>query len=708
MFKDVKFSKELLDSEYSDVCWIEHSGLNAHELEKEFDRFLVCNADLSVALQKAKLFELICTKAQIAVDENNIFQDKLNHCSLINRKFTFKRRFGETGIWDGPLKELHKLRTQKSAEGFWDASEDFGHVCSNWQRLLNKGFSGILQDIDIYLAKPDISLEQREFYTTCQIYYKSIIKYIERLADEAEKNKHISSTALRSIACGAPRNMYEALHTIFIYFSLHEFTCGARNRTLGRLDKLLYNYYKNDIETGTFTQDEIRLMLRFFMYKLWLSKVNFDQPLMLGGMDAEGKEVTNELSHIIVEEYDELDIHSPKIHIRVSPNTPDDFLKKVLRCIRNGHSSFLVVNDMIAVKSLMNVGLTEAEAKEYILIGCYEPAAFGCEIPCTGNASFNSVKALQLALSESPDTLDMLYAKTMQYIEQGLNDVMKVICAVEDYYMDMYPDPMLSATFESCMENGRDAYDCGAKYNNSSITVAGIATVIDSLAIINKFVNIDRRITMAQLKEAIEANWIGYEQLRAQILNSDYRYGNNCEYADNLAKKFSKEVASMINNKPNARGGVFKAGLFSVDYNVKYGLKTAATPDGRKDGDAISKNLCPTSGKEYGGITTLINSVGKLDTWLYPNGSVLDIVLHPSAVAGDDGLTAMLGLYKAYFANGGFAMHGNVFNPEDLKKAQENPDDYKNLQVRVCGWNAYFVNLTKAEQDEFIKQAEAK
>jgi len=168
----------------------------------------------------------------------------------------------------------------------------------------------------------------------------------------------------------------------------------------------------------------------------------------------------------------------------------------------------------------------------------------------------------------------------------------------------------------------------------------------------------------------------------------------------------SDHAASVVTGHPNGRGGVFKMGLFGIDYYVQYGKNTMATPDGRKAGEPLSKNLCPMSAMDRNGITAMINSVTAMDHSRFPNGSVLDIILHPSAVSGDDGLDAFYGILMTYMKKGGFAMHGNVFSSADLRAAQADPEKYKNLQVRVCGWNAYFVNLTKAEQDEFIKQAD--
>ena len=157
-----------------------------------------------------------------------------------------------------------------------------------------------------------------------------------------------------------------------------------------------------------------------------------------------------------------------------------------------------------------------------------------------------------------------------------------------------------------------------------------------------------------------------------------------------------------MNNRPNGRGGVYKAGCYSIDRCFTYGKGIMATPDGRKAGEPFSKNLCPVIGMDKKGITATLTSVAKIDHTAFSNGTVLDYVLHPSAVSGEDGLCAMLGIVKTYFSMGGLALHGNVFDAKILKAAQKNPEKYKNLQVRVCGWNVFFVNLSKEEQDSFI------
>ena len=251
-----------------------------------------------------------------------------------------------------------------------------------------------------------------------------------------------------------------------------------------------------------------------------------------------------------------------------------------------------------------------------------------------------------------------------------------------------------------------DIYDGGAKYNNSSMSFYSLASLVDSLCAVRTLVYEEKAVTLSQLTDILKADWKGYEDLQNRALRLPQKFGINDETADALAAELAQYCAGLVNNRPNGRGGVFKAALYTIDHCIKTGAKTMATPDGRNAGQPLSKNLCAVTGMDKKGVTGLINSAGKIDASQFPNGSVLDVVLHPSAVAGEEGLTAFLGILLTYFKKGGLALHGKVFSPEDLKKAQKDPETYKNLQVRVCGWNAYFVNLTKGEQDAFIRQAE--
>ena len=260
--------------------------------------------------------------------------------------------------------------------------------------------------------------------------------------------------------------------------------------------------------------------------------------------------------------------------------------------------------------------------------------------------------------------------------------------------------------YDHSVETGVDLYEGGAKYNNSSLSAYSIATLVDSIAAVKRLVFDEGRVTFDELTDILKADWKGCEKLRLYARSIPEKYGNNEPLTDGITVELSHYIASLINGKPNGRGGVFKASLFSIDHGFASGKKTMATPDGRRAGEPNSKNLCSVPAMDRKGITALINSVTKIDQTEFPNGVVLDVVLHPSAVSGEDGLEAFLGILKTYFAMGGMALHGNVFDAATLRAAQNAPEKYQTLQVRVCGWNAYFVNLSKDEQDAFIRQAE--
>lgn len=690
-----------MDSEYSDVRWLDDTGLAPEKLKTGFEAVLGAHSGESTAVQKANLFAFLCRHARVAVDAHDIFQDKLNHCDLL-KEFNWSKYLA---LRNGAMKASADESDAAWNEGYWNGHEDFGHVCPGWIRLLDKGFSGILAEAQARLASCT-DAAQREFYETVRTTYAAVIDYLNRLAGAVEPVVADSAAVLRAIAARPPETTREALQTIYSFFSLHEFVSGGRDRSMGRLDKELYRFYKADLARGV-SEAELRETFRFFLYKIWVARVPFDQPLELGGMDAGGAEVTNELSRMIIEVYDELNIHSPKIQLRVSAKTPADFLLRVLDTIRRGNSSILLCNDEVVINSLVRAGISRAEAEDYVMIGCYEPAAYGCEIPCTGNGGMNLLKAFEKAWADGAQTCDELYERFEHHTKCALDRAMNAVREWEKHYMEVYPDALLSGTFDSCLARGRDAYDGGVKYNNSALTVASIGSTVDSFMMLRKFVFDEHALTLDELRGALADNWRGREDIRRRIRACAKRYGNGDPEADALTRKSSDMVGGHVTGKPNGRGGVFKAGLFSIDHNVRYGQKCGATPDGRFAGDTISKNLCPEPGMEFGGITAIIKSVAtSIDAVKFPNGSVLDIVFHPSAVSGDDGLLAMLGVYKAFFKMGGFAMHCNVFDPSVLRDAQAHPENYQNLQVRVCGWNVFFVHLSKAEQDDFIRQAE--
>lgn len=714
-------NNERLYRQFENAQWLSESGVSPEELERMYQQLLGDMDGMPRNIIKAKTFELILRHSRIAVIPEDIFQNHIQEGSkwggiMATQRFAWEQAIRETALRDDFL----AVQDAQQA-GAYAASSDFGHTSPNSQLLLDIGFIGLLDRIERYAAAENLTQKQRDFYESCKITLQAILQFTDKLAKATASVNQENSAALHNIAAGKPGNIYEAMQLLIIYFFLHENVAATRVRTLGRLDVLLYPFYNADIASGTYTKAEIKEMLKFFFHKFWAAKVPFDLPLCLGGIDENGNEVTNELTYLLVETYNELDIHSPKIHIRVSDKTPESFVKLVLKCIRGGNSSFVFVNDNTVIKSLTDVGIGEKDAKNYVPIGCYEPAVWGKEIGCTDSAGVNLAKAVEFAITNGIDfktgaqisirtgdihTYEDFLSSVKSHIRYMTQQALDYMRKIERYYGQIGPDPLLSATYEKSVEKGIDVYEGGAEYNNSSLGFYSIASLVDAVSAVKRLVFEDRRVTFSALCEMLKNDWLNNDRLRRIAKNIPEKYGNNNPAADAITRDFSDFCSSLVNNQPNGRGGVFKASLFSIDYFVYYGRRTMATPDGRKAGEVLSKNLCACVGCDQQGVTALIHSAAQIDHTKFPNGTVLDIVLHPSAVSGEDGLDAFYALLKTYMAKGGLALHGNVFNPEDLKKAQKDPEKFKNLQVRVCGWNAYFVNLSRAEQDCFIRQSE--
>lgn len=717
MKQEFKTVKKILDRQFLDITWL--PGLTNGELEKEVAELENAMQGESKALIKAKSMALLLEKGRLGLTEQDIFQEKIDACNIIQHQRTRwwkaarNEYFEEIVVWGELL---------RNKMGFLRAARDFGHTTSDTDALVKLGFSGLLERLDrAEDAIENPTKQQKEFYEAGRIVLQALMTLCRRFADaQAEKDPE-NAACFRQLAMGAPRNLYEAMQLIIVYFYIHEYIGATRVRTLGRLDRIFYPFYEKDLEDGTLTHESAEELMKYFLNKFWAMDVVADMPFAIGGVDEQGNDVTNAVSHLIVDTYRQLNIYSPKIHVRVSEKTPADFVKKVLACIRGGSSSFVFANDTVAIEAMRRCGATLEEARNYVFIGCYEAAVFGQELPCTGTGFLSMPKLLELAFTKGrdhgtkilvglntgePETYEAFVEALKKQLKWALEKAMKNISLMETHYPEINPDPLLSVMMEPCVKKGVDIYSGGAKYNNSSMAMGSIGSFADAVYAVKKLVYDEKRLTFKELADILKADWEGHEDLRLEMVASKEKYGNNVDAVDDIAVEFSNFFASCVNGHPNGRGGIFKAASYTTDFCFKTGKVTMATPDGRKAGQPFSKNLGAATGMDRNGITGVILSATKVDLAQFPNGSVLDVVLHPTAVRGEAGLDAMYALLITYFKKGGYALHGNVFDAAQLRKAQQEPEKYANLQVRVCGWNAYFLTLTKPEQEAFIKQAE--
>ncbi len=728
------------EEQYRAVKWDENSGLAPEALREKVEALteMLTAKGEPKPLIKARAFETVLDDAQIAVEENDLFQDHLRHGNLVQAQ----RRKWIAETMAGPLAETEALRAGMNDLGLLTANYDFGHTVPDWYDVLKLGIPGLLKRVTDARAEKEengtLTGDQAVFYESCEITYRAVLRCIRRLegacraraaraAGDLRDRMRYCADDLGALCEGAPGTLHQALQLAYLFHILQEEVEGERLRSLGGLDRLYRGFYTRDLKNGTLTREEAGELFAYFFQKFHAltGDTLFGEPLFIGGALREGESAVNDLTWLILDVYDALGIANPKIHVRVSPWCPKKLVRRVCDCIRRGNSSFVFISDACALPMMRKVGCTEAEAYEYVPIGCYEPGILGREVACTGNGGYVMPKALELALhdgvdpvsgeragvpcgkAESFDTFDKLKEAVLKEMLFLTDVCARIVRDFEAYYMEMNPSPLFSATMAECVEKGMDAYAGGAKYNNSSLYLYGTATLADSLAMIDTLVYRSREMTLQELVGILDSNWEGQEQLRLRILRDGDKWGNDMAHPDGICAELTVKAAKYANSLKNGRGGRFKAAMYTIDQNYRYGQRLGATADGRRAGEPVSRNLGASSTMDRKGVTALIASCTKLDLTEFPTGSVLDFMLHPSAVAGEEGLEAFAGLIESYMRLGGYAIHGNVFDAAVLRAAQEHPDEYRNLQVRVCGWNVYFVNLSREEQDEFIRRAEA-
>ncbi len=604
-------------------------------------------------------------------------------------------------------------------EGALAAGADFGHTMPDWSIVFSGGMVGLLDNAKRCLQRDGLTSDQRNFYLSVRYAYEGILSYITRLKSLCLQtnsvNAAFSAENLETLLQGAPTNLAEAMQLYFLYYSAQHLTQGNSLRSLGAVDDILYPYYKHDLETGRCTEEDVRELIRYFLFKWNARKILANIPFNLCTH-------TNELTYLILEEYDKLNIPDPKIHIKCSERTTEKAYKMILDSIRKGNNSFVFINDAVAKKALIGIGIEPKDAENYTLIGCYEPCAVGKELPCTlngrillpmavetvlnGGKRYHSGTKIGIDFGDCFESFEELYRTVKLQLKTWCEIAIHEINRLERAYPSIIQSPVLSATYESCMASGKDAYEVGAKYNNSSICIFGLATAVDELIAIKKAVFEQKLITLSELNDILKNNWKNAEGLRKICRDTYPKYGNNLPEVDNLAKDLTDYMSTCINRQPNGRNGVYRMGIFSIDWIIEYGKKLGASADGRYADEPISKNLSASVGMDKKGITGAIHSATALDFTQAPNGSVLDLQIHPTSVSDSNGAEIMIGLLKTYLAAGGYAVHMNVLDSKTLKAAQKEPEKYKNLQVRLCGWNVYFTDLDKEMQNNLILSME--
>ncbi|MBE5732437.1 MAG: hypothetical protein E7353_05290 [Clostridiales bacterium] len=713
MFVLTEEYKSKLKTVLSNPNYIESSGKTCKQLIDEVTSEYV-DGEKNVAKIQTLCICHVLRNARISVEPWDIFADKIDADDSIE---SFRNKFVSEVYKNEPDAKRHSQAWEFNQ--FW-AGRDFGHVAPDWHRLFTLGIGGIIDKAK--QKRATATKEKAGFYDTVIQAYEAMSDLVLRFAsyaDIATENGKKLYDCLVWIAKNPPRTLYEVLELALIYYRVE---CSVERdyvRSMGQLDALWEQFYINDIANGISKQENDDLIKAFFL-RLNAFKVVANVPFALGGQTTYRNASYTDFTYHVFELYSSLQLAYVKAHVRVAEGIAESYFHDICADIIGGNSSYVFMNDKTIRKGLQRVGVSEEDCKEYLVMGCYEPVCTHHEICSTCNSYLSLPRALTFALNNGVEpgngefssvrtgeldtfrTFDEFVKAIEIQLDYIISKVRQYIVFAEENYNKMNFAPLLSGTYADTMDSGKDIYEGGMKYNNSGVNLVGLATLVDSLMAIKHFVFDTKQYTLSELNGILLSNWEKDEELCIKCKKLNKKYGNGNAEADELTSRIINFASERLNGMPNGRGGVFRMGAFSVDAYMNMARRQPATPDGRRNDEFLSKNLTATMGCDKEGISGLIRTLSNVDFTKTPNGCVLDFIVHPSVVSGEKGPSVLWNVVKSHFANGGFAVHGNVFDKQRLIDAQNNPDKYKNLQVRVCGWNAYFVELSKAEQDVFI------
>jgi len=628
-----------------------------------------------------------------------------------------------------------------------------GHTCLDGT-IYRKGMLDFKEEIAWgvagldYLNDPEAT-QKAETLKAMDIACDAAIIFAERHADLAESLAESTSdktrkTELQKIAevcrrvpARAPRNFWEALQ---MYWFVHLGTITELNgwdaMNPGHLDQHLYPFYQTELAQGEIDREKAKELISCF----WIKVNNHPAPpkvgvtakesgtyndftnINLGGLQQDGSDAVNEVSYIILDVIDELHLLQPQSNVQISEKTPDRFLKAACRVIRNGYGYPSVFNADEVVMEQIRVGKTLEDAREGGCSGCIETGAFGKEAyVLTGY--LNVPKILELALNNGHDPVsgkkigidtgdpqgfadfDALYTAFQKQLAYTVETKIGVNNYIERMFAAHAPAPFLSVVINDCIKKGKDYYDGGPRYNTNYIQCCGIGTITDSLSAIKTHVFEKGDVAMKQLLDALKNNFENDEKLRLYLQNKTPFFGNDDNKADGLMRRVYASLFETIDGKPNTKGSTYHINMLSTTCHIYFGKMLGATPNGRLAGKPISDGTSPSHGADRNGPTAVVKSLGKMDQ-VKSGGTLLNQRFLPSVLKNEEDITKLTHLIRSYFKLNGHHVQFNVVDTAMLRKAQAEPDEYRNLLVRVAGYSDYFVDLDLDHQEEIIARTE--
>ena len=608
------------------------------------------------------------------------------------------------------------------------STNEWQHATADYKKVLEKGILGIITEIDESL-KTHSESEEIEFLNGLKKTAEALIKWAHKCSEKALKfsktvenkdykeNLETLSKALLNVPENKPSSFYEAVLTIYVCFS-------ADPDSVGTLDRYLRPFYETDIKNGVITREEAKEYLQelFLMLQAATHKDsrNFtrggESHFCIGGYLPDGSDGYCDLSELILESLIELPTYIPQVTLRWTKKTPREALRFAMDCERKDpHKRIAFQNDEKRIKCYTEIcGFPFEKAVGYTTVGCNEPAFLGAISGSNSKVNFaRSTETLFHKKSKkiiNAKNFDEFYAV---FLEELFSDLEIAYEYDNKFNRERAKDTnyISSLFFQGCIEKAKSLTQGAGDIVIASPTCMGITNVIDSLIIVKQFVFDEKIITMAELIDALKADWSGYEDLRTLILKKGDFFGNDTERSNYIAQKLYQSLYEFLKDKTNLFGYHWLIGDL-VGYNVHhkwFGEKMKATPDGRYSGEPLKFGIGQSEGKDRNGLTALLNSLAKLDPNAIGCGStVTNILLDEQLVKNDKNFEKTVDMFEAYFKNGGVHFQLTYVSKDDLINAQITPENYQNLRVRVSGFSDYFVRLNEDLQEAIIKRTEKK
>jgi len=601
------------------------------------------------------------------------------------------------------------------------------HQTIDYQTVLAIGFGGLIERIDRRRAEiGEGEAEKRDFLTALRIMAEGYIDFCRRYAglagDLAEQCADpVRRDELQTIAAncrqvieGPPESFRQACQAVwFAFFFVPD--------SPGRIDQYLYPYYRRDIDRGILRREQAKELLccLWAKYQEWFGASEprtGNHHLVLGGVDADGRDATNELSYLCLDVAEELALPRPQVGVRWHQGTPHEFLPRAVAVLRAGMGSPNFCSDEQIVPALMAVGVAEADARNFSLSGCHEVMVSGKSQMGSVEGMFNAPKMLRVALGLEPEIAPGVtpaaidsYEKLWQAVVSAMRDT---VAAMHEYseYLDSNRAVPAGAWLEAslvtqgCIENARGLLQGGAVYNYCNWDAIGIANLADSLAAVRQLVFEQQRLTLAELVDVLRADWAGHEPLRQAVAGSEERFGNDNDVVDTVAADIIRTLAELLKTKTPFRGGLYTLGTLAGYENahVEFGTKTGATPDGRRAGESFASSLAPAPGRDRRGVTAMLNSVAKMPHRLLPTSTTVNLSLDRRLLDDDTGVAKIASLIEGHFRSGGQQCQFTFYGRDELLQARAEPEKHGHVMVRVAGYSAPFVTLDEVTQDEII------